>query len=57
MMAHGGGGFVSVGFGLQAEVLPDGRILLAYYDMSNRDVIIAEAELPPSLTYLPLVVR
>ena len=52
-----GGGFVSVGFGLQAEVLPDGRILLAYYDMSNRDLIIAEAELPPSRIYLPLVVR
>lgn len=64
-----GGGFVSVGFGLQAEVLPDGRILLAYYDLSNRDLVVAETVLspptptptpPPSLStavYLPLISR
>jgi hypothetical protein len=55
-----GGGFVSVGFGLQAEVLANGRILLAYHDLSNRDLIIAETMLPtppPTAVYLPLVVR
>ena len=57
-----GVGFVSVGFGLQAEVLADGRILLAYHDLSNRDLIIAETVLPDSppssqAVYLPLIVR
>jgi hypothetical protein len=52
-----GNGFVSVGFGLQAELLADGRILLAYHDLSNRDLIIAETVVPPTLTYLPFVVR
>lgn len=40
-----GGGFIHVGYGLQAEVL-DGRILLAYHDLSHRDLIIAETVLP-----------
>ena len=60
-----GGGFVSVGFGLQAEVLSDGRILLAYYDLSHKDLILAETIAPPPLPippavtdiYLPLVIR
>jgi hypothetical protein len=58
-----GGGFVSVGFGLQAEALADGRILLAYHDRSHRDLIMAVTAVPAgpgpaeSLVYLPLVVR
>ena len=56
-----GGGFISVGFGLQAAVV-DGRILLAYYDLFNKDLILAETAvpLPPienNFIYLPLVVK